>query len=193
MNALLTDPEAKPQGNRTYKVAGLVTQAQERTTKAGKSFGQLVIEDYTGKLELTLWSEDYGRYNPFLKQGLIVYITGNIQPNMRYAGDQQQVQDGYKFKITYMQLLETLRAKSTRSLELSMHPAHIKPHIIDFMAAQFKKKAGPVTLKMRIRDSEKNYEVELTAPKGLELTDELANFLMKEKTIETRVIVGGEN
>lgn len=193
MNALLTDPEAKPSTSRTYKVAGLVTQALERTTKAGKTYGQLVIEDYTGKLELTLWSEDYGRYNSFLKQGLIVYITGNIQPNMRYGANQQQVQEGYKFKITYMQLLETLRGRSTRGLELTMHPAHLKPHIVDFLAAQFKRKAGPVNIKMRIRDSEKNYEVELTAPKGVELTDELANFLMKEKTIETKVLTGGEN
>ena len=54
---------------KSYRLAGLVTDAQHRVSKTGKQFGSFVIEDYTGKAEFMLWSEDYARYANYLEKG----------------------------------------------------------------------------------------------------------------------------
>jgi DNA polymerase-3 subunit alpha len=187
---LLTDEEAQPNINKSYKISGLVTAAQERTTKAGKNFGNLTIEDYSGKLELTMWSNDYARFSPFFKVGLTLYLVGNIKPRMRYNGP-EQVQEGWEFKVTHVQMLESLRPQSTKSVEINIHPADIKPEMIDFLATEVKKNKGQVGLKFMLRDRDKNYDIELKGTKGIQLSDELATFLVKNAEFETKVVMTG--
>jgi DNA polymerase-3 subunit alpha len=191
INYLMGDADAKPNTSRTYKIAGLVTGASERTTKAGKNFGNLMIEDYSGKIEITLWSNDYARFNAFFKTGLTLYIICNIKPRMRYNGP-EQVQDGWELKVNQMQALESLRQLNTRALELNIHPSHIQPAMVDFLAGQIKRNNGQVGLKVKLRDREKNYEVELSGTKGIQLSDELAQFLMEHEEIDTKVVMAGE-
>jgi len=51
---------------RNFKLAGLVTEVQHRMTKTGKNFGSFVIEDFTGKTDFILWSEDYIKFQNYL-------------------------------------------------------------------------------------------------------------------------------
>lgn len=191
VNHLMTDEETKPNANRLYKIAGLVTGATERTTKAGKNYGNLTIEDYSGKIELTMWSNDYAKFSPFFKIGLTINVNGYIKPRMRYNGP-EQVQDGWEFKVTHIQMLESLRDQNTRAIELNIHPAHLKPGMIDFFAGQFRK-SGPVGVKLKLRDRDKNYDIEFTTPKGIKISDELAAFLLEHHEIDTKVLVTGES
>jgi DNA polymerase-3 subunit alpha len=188
---LMTDEDAVPSANRLYKLAGLVTTAQERTTKAGKNFGNLTIEDYTGKLEITLWSNDYARFQNFFKPGYTIYMTGNIKPRMRYNGP-EQVQDGWEFKVNSIQMLDSLRSKSTRALELVMHPALINHEVISFFSKHVKKNGGSTAFKLKLRDYEKNYDIELNGGKGIEISDELAQYLLEHEEIGTKVVIAGE-
>jgi DNA polymerase-3 subunit alpha len=190
VTTLMTDPDAQPNANKVFRIAGLVTMAQERTTKTGKNFGNIVLEDYSGKLELTLWSNDYARFSPFFKTGLTLYITGQIKPRMRYNGP-EQVQDGYEFKVTSMQMLESLRPQATRALELCFHPANLQSDIIDFLAKEVKRNGGSTGLKLKLRDREKNYDIELAGSKGIQISDELAGFLLEHTEIETKVVMNG--
>lgn len=188
---LMNDEEANPNTNRTYKISGLVTAANERTTKAGKNFGNITLEDYSGKLEMTLWSNDYAKFQAFFKPGYTLYITGNIKARMRYNGP-EQVQDGWEFKVGHIQMLDSLRTQSTRSVELLMHPATVQPNMIDFLAQQVKKNGGGTSFKLKLRDPEKNYDIELSSSKGIQLSDELALFLLEHEEIGTRVVMAGE-
>ncbi|HSK13348.1 MAG TPA: DNA polymerase III subunit alpha, partial [Phnomibacter sp.] len=191
INNLISENEGKPNPNRIYRIAGLVTSAAERTTRTGKNFGNLVLEDYSGKLELTMWSNDFARFGPFFKQGLTLYITGYIKGRMRYNGA-EQVQDGWEFKVNHIQMLESLRTQSTRAIELNMNPADIDAPMIDFFARQVKKNNGNTSLKIKLRDREKHYEIEMNSPKGIQVSDELALFLLQHQEIETKVTMNGD-
>ena len=48
--------------SKQFRLAGLVIDAQHRLTKTGKNFGILHVEDFSGKSEFMLWSEDYVKY-----------------------------------------------------------------------------------------------------------------------------------
>jgi DNA polymerase-3 subunit alpha len=187
---LMTDEDTKPNVNRLYKIAGLVTGAMERTTKSGKNYGNLNIEDYSGKMELTMWSNDYAKFSPFFKPGLTINVNGYIKPRMRYNGP-EQVQDGWEFKVTQIQMLESLRDQHTKAIELNIHPANLKKGMIDFLAGQFRK-PGPIGVKLKLRDRERNYDIEFSTPKGIKISDELAAFLLENQEIETKIVIAGE-
>jgi DNA polymerase-3 subunit alpha len=110
---------------------------------------------------------------------------------MRYNGP-EQVQDGWEFKVNHIQALESLRDQNTRALEIGLHPADINPGIIHFLEGQLKKSTGQVGLKLKIRDREKNYDIELSATKGIKLSDSLVQFLMDHQEIDTKVVLAGD-
>ncbi|MGI9138145.1 MAG: OB-fold nucleic acid binding domain-containing protein, partial [Sediminibacterium sp.] len=71
---------------RNFKLAGLVTEVQHRMTKTGKNFGSFVIEDFTGKTDFILWSEDYIKFQNYLEVGQKIFLLGSFrnkynQPN----------------------------------------------------------------------------------------------------------------
>ena len=61
-NIVKNNTESKPTG-QTFRMAGLVVDAQHRISKNGKNFGVLHLEDFSGKAEFMLWGEDYVRYS----------------------------------------------------------------------------------------------------------------------------------
>lgn len=188
LNELMNNPELTPNTNKTYKVAGLVVAANERTTKAGKNFGNLSIEDYSGKTEFTMWSNDYARFHGFFKTGLTIFVTGNIKARMRYTANQEQVQDGWEFKVNNILLIESLRQTTTRALELSIHPGLVSADLVNALSLHTKK-PGSVGMKIKLRDTDKNYEVELSGSKGITISDGLAEFLYENRRlIDTKVV-----
>ena len=51
--------------NRMFRIMGLVAEAQHKIAKSGNKYGNFVIEDYSGKAEIILFSEDYLRLSTF--------------------------------------------------------------------------------------------------------------------------------
>src|ERR1035437_4213649 len=64
-----------PNPGRNFRMAGLVAEAQHRISKNGNKYGVFFIEDYTAKMELTLWSDDYVRFSNYLEAGMVIFIT----------------------------------------------------------------------------------------------------------------------
>jgi hypothetical protein len=70
-----------------------------------------------------------------------------------------------------------------------LHPASIENGMVDFLQKQFHKNKGGTALKFRIRDAEKNYDVELNGAKSIQITDDLAAFLLSNKNIQIKVVM----
>ncbi len=62
-----------------------MVDAQHRVSKTGKQFGSFIIEDYTGKAEFMLWSEDYARYSNYLEKGKNLFLTGGFRQRFNKA------------------------------------------------------------------------------------------------------------
>ncbi len=78
----LEDPRAR------YPIAGMIRSIESRMTKAGKAFGILTIEDFTGSCEIMLWSESYipARDTGILQPGHIIRLKVAIQIDDRTGG-----------------------------------------------------------------------------------------------------------
>ena len=165
---------------KNMRIAGLVTDAQHRISRNGKNFGSMVIEDFSGKAELMLWSDDYVKFKNYLEKGNNLLIYGYFKP--RYNGED------YEFKIVAINLLETAKMNLTRNLEICVEPASLTNEFVQFVEHNVKTNPGKSSLKFRIRESQENLEVVLnTTDKGFTMNEEMASFLMDNPDVEVSV------
>jgi len=168
---------------KTFKIAGLVTGAQHRTTKNGKSFGILGIEDYSGKTELALFGEDYMKFKIYLETGKSVYITGFFKAPWKEG-------NAYEFKVNNIYLLETVKPTLTKGIDISLTPALLSNEFVQFISNNSKQNPGKSTLKINVYEPEEDLKISLhTNDKGIMMNDELAEFLVANLDIDVKVIL----
>jgi len=168
---------------KQFRVAGLVVDAQHRLTKTGKNFGILSIEDYSGKAEFMLWSEDYVKYTNYLEKGMIVLVEGGFKT--RYNTEQ------YEFRLAKIHLLETVKPMLTKQVMLDIQPQFIDEKFVNFIDANLKAYPGKTTFKLNINDNRNNYKVGMyTMGGGFTMNDEMAVFLNDNPVVEVSVVTG---
>jgi DNA polymerase-3 subunit alpha len=166
---------------KMIRLAGLVTDVQHRVTKTGKNFGSFTIEDFSGKTEFTLWSEDYVKFQNYLEKGQNILFNGFFrnrynQPNV------------YEFKINNMSLLETAKQLLTRNIEISLHPGAITQELVKFMELNLKSFPGKSTLKFNVIEPKESLKISMfTIERGFQMNEEMADFLMNNPDIDVRV------
>jgi len=68
-----------------FPFAGMIKSVESRTTKTGKPFGILRIEDFTGSVELMCWAESFvpARDAGLLVPGKVIQLQGQVQVDDR--------------------------------------------------------------------------------------------------------------
>lgn len=166
--------------NKTIKLAGLVVDAQHRTTKTNRAFGILKIEDFTGNTEIALWSENYQKYQHYLEKGKSLLVQGYFKQNWKG--------DGYEFAVTNICLLETAKTTLTKSLELNIHPSTIDENMIAFIQKNIKQNPGNVSLKFNVIEPVENIKLTMSLfDKGFTMNEEMAEYLLRNEDVEVSV------
>ncbi|MGC4036294.1 MAG: DNA polymerase III subunit alpha [Chitinophagaceae bacterium] len=180
-NEFKADVKAQPNSGRTFRLMGLVSDAQHRIAKNGNKYGNFVIEDYTGKTEITLFREDYLKMSPLLQPGSSVFITGYFK--------QSYNQDEYRFNINSIVLAETIKRSLTRQLNIETAAESINAHMIDFLEKNFRKYPGGTQLKIILAEQSNNMKISLVAAgKGVEMNEELVEFLENTPELDVQVV-----
>ncbi len=170
-----------PNPAMSFRLAGLVVDAQHRLTKKGKNFAILTIEDYSGKAEFMLWSEDYVKYNNYLEKGLIVMIEGNFR--QRFDGQT------YDFSLNKLHLLDTVKSSLTRQVIIDVEPQFIDEEMVEFIDANVKANPGKTSIKFNVFDSRNKCKVGMySLEKSVTMNDDLASYLFENKDIAVSVV-----
>lgn len=170
-----------PNPAKQFRLAGLVVDAQHRLTKAGKNFGVLVLEDYSGKAEFMLWSEDYVKYSNYLEKGMIVMVEGSFR--QRYNSDQ------WDFKLAKLHLLDTVKQSLTKQVVIDVESQFIDEKMVDFMDKNIKANPGKTSIKFNVIDSRHKFKVGMySLEKSVTMNDDLAFYLNENKDIEVSVV-----
>ncbi|MEO6837172.1 MAG: DNA polymerase III subunit alpha, partial [Ginsengibacter sp.] len=169
-----------PNPGKTFRIAGLVTEGQHRVSKKGNKFGVLVLEDYTSKMEIMLWSEDYVRFSNYLEPGMVVYITGSFIQRYKTSP--------YEFKINSMNLLESLMRTNTKKLQIELQPQSVSKELIGFISGNVHQHPGNSTLKFCINDQVSQLKFGMySMEKGFEMNDEMASYLQGKPELDVQV------
>ena len=166
---------------RNFKLAGLVTEVQHRMTKTGKNFGSFVIEDFTGKTDFILWSEDYIKFQNYLEVGQKIFLIGSFRNRYNQP-------NAFEFKITNMSLLETVKQNQTRSIEISMHPSKLDQEMLTFIEKNLKQNPGRASLKFNFVEPKEQLVASVrTYEKGFLMNDDMVSFLDKHPDLSVLV------
>ncbi|GEP89309.1 DNA polymerase-3 subunit alpha [Chitinophaga terrae (ex Kim and Jung 2007)] len=166
---------------RNFRLAVYITSAQERISRNNRQFGVMTIEDYTGKFEFALWSEDFIRFGPYLKPGLCLFINGGFK-SKRFNDNE------YEFKVNSIQLLQEVKKTHTKQIYLNTMPQFITRETVDFLVENVNRYPGTTTLHLTLTDRDLQMQAKLhTFNKNIEMNDELAGFLHKQPDIDVYI------
>ncbi|NBX11031.1 MAG: DNA polymerase III subunit alpha [Chitinophagaceae bacterium] len=165
---------------RPFRIVGLVADAQHRIAKSGNKYGNFIIEDYTGKMEFPLFSDDYLKLSALLQPGSSVLINGYLK--QRYNRDE------YEFKLMGVTLAETMIANLTRSILIEAEPKALNEEMIQFFEKNFKQNPGKTTFKFTLIDERNKLITNLiSSNQGIELNPELVKYLEDNPTLHVSV------
>ena len=172
--------ELQKSPTQTIKLAGLVTSSQHKISRAGKKYGSLTIEDFSGKAELTLFGDQYVKFSNYFNPGTCIHVKGNFE--------KWESRNEWNFRVTEICLLETIKKSFTRQVQITLQAGSINEQHIEFFKKNLKKNPGRTRLKLIMVDQIEKLMVQMkTTEKGIEMNDELADFLEKNPLIEVQV------
>ncbi|HWC53857.1 MAG TPA: DNA polymerase III subunit alpha [Chitinophagaceae bacterium] len=170
-----------PNPNRMFRLIGLVSEAQHKISRQGNKYGNFIIEDYSGKTTLLLFSEDYMKFTPMLQQGNTVFIIGFFK--QRYNRDE------FEFKVVNVSLVETMKRHLTKQLNIEVHPKNINEEMIRFVEKNMKEFPGGATLKFTVTEPRNNWQISLVSlSNGFEMNNEMIDFLQQRPELDVQVI-----
>ncbi|MDD8020620.1 MAG: DNA polymerase III subunit alpha [Acidobacteriota bacterium] len=70
------DPEKE--FDREVRLAGIIVSVKIIKTRKEERMATLVLEDLTGQIDVTVFPEAYGKFNPYLKEGQIIWLKGKM-------------------------------------------------------------------------------------------------------------------
>ena len=170
-----------PNPGRPFRLLGLVALAQHKIAKSGNKYGSFIIEDYSGKTEFMLFSEDYLRLSPLLQQGSTVFITGYFK--QRYNKDE------FEFKVNTVLLAETMKRNMTRQVTIEAHPKDLTGDMVNFIENNVKVHPGKATLKFTLSEPKNKMKISLVSMSGgFEMNEEMIHFLENKPELEVQVL-----
>ena len=178
--AELSDLDGKE--GKECKIGGIVSTVEHRMTKTGKPFGKLSIEDYSGKFEFTLWSEDYMKYKSFLMPGIFLFIEGSV--SKKTWGDMNM-----EFKIRNMDLLNELGLKRAKGLHIKVNSVNISSDLISQIEKLCSEYSGGCPLYFKIQDDSEKVNLEMMSRKfRVKPVNEMVAKFKKLKDVNVEVM-----
>lgn len=140
------------------KAAGMVTSFAHRTTKTGKPFGTLTIEDYHGGHTFFIFGEDYIKFKEYFMTGWFLYLTGSVHPNKWKEGE-------FEFKINNMSLLSEVRGKMVKGLRVNIDLDDLTLDLMEKLEKITERYKGDAKLYINIIDRKENITLDLMSKK----------------------------
>ncbi|MEQ8927306.1 MAG: DNA polymerase III subunit alpha, partial [Fulvivirga sp.] len=175
--------ELEPLEGKDLRMAGIVSGFAHRTTKGGKPFGTLTIEDYNNNFTFFLFGDDYVKFKEYMMQGWFLFLQGRVV--RQKWGDQR-----LEMKLHSIELLSELRDKKTKGIIVTMNADEVNSQVIEQIekvCSQFK---GDLSLRMNILDRENNIASELLSRKyTINPSNEMIEEMKKIPEVECKVLV----
>ncbi len=140
---------------RRVSVAGFVNKAEHRISQKGTGWGRFAIQDYTGSLEITMFSDSYAKFKSFFEEGSCLYITGEYK--QRFNSEEME------FRVQEARLLEGIGAEKTQSITLKIPIERLSAELIGEIDRLCVSHKGRHTLRMELIDYQNKDRLAFTA------------------------------
>lgn len=154
--------------------AGIVTEARHASTKNGKPFGSITLEDYSDTYRITFFANDYITYKNYITKGYSLLIKGKYQK--RGWGDNKEE---LEFKVKEISLLSAVRENMVKSLSIKIPLPDLSESLIEDIMNMSNEKKGKVLLKFTVWDPDENIAIDMfSRTRRLDMDDKVVHYLL---------------
>lgn len=143
--------------DRNVQIAGLVTDVFHGVSRKGLGYGKFTLQDYTGGLSISLFSEHYKQFKELVEPGTVLFVDGINQKG--YSSDQ------YFFRVKDIKLLDTIGKTMTKSITLQVQLKDISDKLIQDLELLCQNHKGKHDLKLMLVDGEHDYNLSFKSKK----------------------------
>lgn len=163
-------------------VAGMVTTVRHSTTKNGKPYGSLTIEDYSDTFSLTLFGKDYENFRKYLYEGYSLLIKGTVGENT-WRNNQE-----LEFRIKTIHMLSSVREELVKTIQIRMPLDVVTEEFVQDLTRHTTNNSGSTNLKILVYDPVENVSVDLfSRSHRISLPDEFLTFLAENNEIDFKL------
>jgi len=116
--------------DKQVTLAGLMISMRVVKTRTGKSLAILVLDDRTGRIEMTLFDESYEKYRHFLEKDAILVVRGTVTED-DYSG-------GLRMNAEELWSLDSARANYMKRLIIHLDKGQLVGSPADYLAGMLK-------------------------------------------------------
>ena len=153
-----------------FRIMGIITNAREVISQKGNPYGRFAILDYSGNIELNVFSKTYINNKNLLSKDYIVVIHGTTEPNP----DRSDA----KVNIISISLASDIDEKKlVKTLKIDMTPIEVdggKYQVIQHIVEQF---PGNCSVLFNFSDIEEQMNVSLISKYGIQFSIEVETML----------------
>ena len=156
---------------RDITFGGMVTAVREGQTKRGSPFTIFKIEDYSGSIEIALFSEDSINFGRYARIGLSIYIEAKVQPK-RYRQDEMEI------KISTINMLSEVKDKIVSKITLQIPIDELNNSTVAELSALVKNNKGNSLLYFHIIGDEPYMNLNLfSRPAKIQVNKKFIDYL----------------
>lgn len=157
-------------GKSTVLIAGMVVASRSIITRSGKKMAILTLEDRTGRIDVTLFSEIYQQIAPQLTEDAILIIRGTVSAD-EFTGGIRMVAD-------LVRPLDTLRQEMAKRLRLIVESQTVVDHLLrELQTVITPHKGGRCPILISYQTPEANADLALGDNWRIKPTTDLLNTL----------------
>lgn len=145
--------DLESQKGKTLSFAGMVSDVSHQTSKAGKPFGNVTIEDYSDSYRFTLFSKDWVDNTKFFVKGYFLFIKAKVQP--RFGKDELEV------KILSIHLLPNIREELVQNVTIKLPIEMVTLDLINDIKNAAKRNPGSTGLRLKLLDADARVALDL--------------------------------
>ena len=165
---------------RKLTFAGIVSEFKTGTSKNGKPYGFLTIQDYNASFRIALFSTDYLNYSKFFREGLSLLVKGTVQASF-------YKDDSYELKVKSIYLLSEVRDELVKTVTLLV-PLSVITHDFINEIQKVSSTKGKVLFKFNIFDPVNRVSVNMfSRTKRIKVSDELLGFIDHQQGVDIAV------
>ena len=155
--------------------AGMISACDKTTTKQGRPWAKLLLEDFEGSYELSLFGQEYESCLKYLNLHECVFVEAEIAPRFRPKNGEKPV---YKLKVTSMCELGNVCTSLLSAVKISVNSASLTPAFRKKLQEILKEYKGGTPLRLLLIDDPNGYRIEFKVKKyGVEVSSAFRDSL----------------
>ncbi|MDI3528092.1 MAG: polymerase subunit alpha [Tenuifilum sp.] len=157
--------------DRDIVIGGMTIASYIGTTKNGKQYGKITLEDYTDSMDIMLFGKDFETFRNFCYNDYFLLIRGKVQ-------ERKYRQDELEFSIKTINQLFDVREKMIKSITINLPIEEINDILVEDLLKHSSHEKASITLKFKIFDSENHVHLNMFSRSlRVNITQEFIDFL----------------